>query len=116
MATRALKKAQSKKVTGHLLPSEFMSDHKDDSVTVTRSEVEAALQMVAGAYPELDRTMQVAKAMLVHMDSLRDHAQLGIDLARNELSRGTSKNVITNLESASQTLGDWNRKYTLYLH
>lgn len=85
------------------------------AVSVTCSEVDTALIEVANRYPELERCMKVARAMLCRLDTIRDEAKLGACIAKQNIACGRSDDAAGDLVQLVDLLGKWDRRHELML-
>jgi len=85
------------------------------AVNVTCSEVDSALAQVAHRYPELERCMKVARAMLCRLDTIRDEAKLGAVIAREHARAGDVAGANGELDKLVGFLGQWGQRHELML-
>lgn len=83
------------------------------TVEVSRDDVDAALSMVASNYPELERCMVVARALLCRLDTIRDEAKFGIIMAKMKVEADNAEAGIKRLNETLNCLGNWHQKHSL---
>jgi len=93
--------------------SELRVDPRARTVAVSVSELDTALAAVADTHPHLTQCMDVARAMLCRLDTIRDEARLGSSLLRHSLARGDLDLASRNLESIREVLGERGKRHEL---
>lgn len=86
-------------------------------IWIGRRQVEEMMAAVSASHPELGPMLQVMKAYLCCMDSLRDGAKHGM-LAASGWTSDDEKGQYyrRNLEGVARALGNWNDERRLHLY
>lgn len=83
------------------------------TVSVTREQVDQALAQVARTYPELERCMAVATAMLCRLDTIRSEAKLSASVLRRSCE--ALPTASTHVADLLGILGSWGEVHELYI-
>ena len=90
--------------------------HDVRTCIASRGDVQAALRHIEGNYPELQEIMQVAIAMQVRLDTIRDETKMHLLFLKSKVLQGRTDEAAEAASSLIKYLGNWDQKHTLFIH
>lgn len=93
------------------------TDYSVKVVWASRQHVDGMLAAIGQAHPDLHPALQVVRAYMLHLDTIRDEAKLGVMAARGWINKEhpTCAGALENLQTVTGMLGRWRDEARLHL-
>jgi hypothetical protein len=94
-------------------PATESNPSPDETMDMTVQEVIGGLMAVARTHPDTEHAMEIARAMLTRLDTIRDEIKFKTTFGKDATARGDIRKAAEKFDDIHRMTGTWTTKHRL---